>query len=136
MRGALKRIGIFILAWVLGSTFAFIPALLLLPSSATREHISGAETAFILLGTWVFYRLEARTFRLPTPRGRMITVINIGWAVFAYSFVGGTIVAVIGHPSLAVGVVGLPAAIVLYVLLAERTKVQQQQETDTPTVVQ
>lgn len=116
-----KRVGVVLLAWTVASfTFGFIP--LLLDRVSTSERIASESSGFIACGIWVFYRAFSALFHFPKPRGKMRTAIDITWAVFGYYFVGGTVVAATGHPTPAAFIVGLPAAVIILVILARERK--------------
>lgn len=124
----LIRVALLVVAWIVGgATFGMIPLFFPDPSGGA-ERLSGMETGFSTCDIWVFYRIGAQLpfLRLPKPRGKMLAAIRWGWTIFAYVFTAGVVIAAIGHPSIAAAIVGLPAAIAVYVFLGQLSKSESQ----------
>ena len=114
------RIGLLIRSWIVGgAVFGVIAATLY---GGESERFQQVVSAYVILGTWVCYRLGARILRLPPPRGVMCTFINLFWCLQTFAFVGGAEEALVGRPNLGAGFSGIVAAVLLYLLLAQHTK--------------
>ena len=123
LRAILSRVGLFVVAWLVGSAvFGVVADLVFSPIHSTEisQRLVNGYEAF---GVWCVYRIGARLFRFRAPRGPMLMLNRLTWCFFAYSLVGGSVEVAVGHPTLAAGVSGIPLAVVLYLLLTRiRTK--------------
>jgi hypothetical protein len=122
MKAVALRIGLVLFAWLLGSVLAMFLMIFVGRQALDTNHrlYDNANSAYILFFSWAMYRMEAYLARLPLPRGKMRTVINLTWAILAYTVVGGSVELVVGGPTLAAGLSGIPFAVVLYLLLARQ----------------
>jgi hypothetical protein len=115
-----------LIAWFVGSgVFGVLPFFMPTPLHADSDLFQRALHVYEASGVWVVYRIGARLFKFPGPTGVMFTLVRLGWCLFAYSIVGGTTEFIIGHPTLAAGVAGIPVAIVVFFLPRPPKRVPQ-----------
>lgn len=106
-----------IVAWFVGSgLFGFIPIFIANPSYVHSGMMQKAISGYEVFGVWAVYRIGARLFRFPGPRGVMFVLIRLTWCIFAYVIVGSSVELIVGHPTLAAGLAGIPLAIVVLFL--------------------
>jgi hypothetical protein len=111
------RIGLFLVAWFLGSViFGFLALVLFGPYALDHERFMGVQAAYGTFGIWIAYRIGARLLSFPGPRGVMFVVIRLTWCFLAYLIVGASVEVVVGHPTIAAGLSGIPLAVVMFFL--------------------
>lgn len=111
------RVVLFFVAWFVGSVlFGFLAVGLLAPYAVDHERFMEVQAAYGTFGTWIAYRIGARLLSFPGPRGVMFVLIRLTWCFLAYLIVGSSVEVVVGHPTIAAGVAGIPLAIVVFFL--------------------
>jgi len=121
LKASSLRIVLVLVGWIATGVTALIPVIISARSAETAL-IQRAETAYEIVTIWAVYRLGARVLRFPPPRGGMHVIINVVWAVFSYVIIGGSVEVMIGAPTLAAGLAGIPFGIVFYLLIARQSK--------------
>ena len=107
-----------LIAWFVGSgVFGLIPDFIAprtLPVSSPLLH--KATMAYELFGIWAVYRIGARLFGFPGPKGAMFVLVRLAWCFFAFTTLGGTVELLIGHPTIVAGLAGIALAIAVFFL--------------------